>query len=193
MERFFFFWFFFPVLCSSVESTQWPGRKTVSLESERGRERVDETHFTDEIFTAEEAHSWTETLPCLRSVPFFFLTWHRATCFPLCGPIYAISGGEVITWGWRGMFFTLSALCQPQSWKSSYFLVSWLCLPRQTCLAQAEKRNATVRTVRLWSAPCCHLCNYPRVPTRDICQVCWSFSARRCFILPKPEKIWPKI
>lgn len=40
----------------------------------------------------------------------FFLMWHRGTCFPLCRPIYAISEREVITQGYGGMFFILSAL-----------------------------------------------------------------------------------
>lgn len=103
----FFFFFFFPLLCSSVESTQWPGMKTTSHEREE-RGRADESSSTDEIFTTEEVHSWTEMLPCLLSV--LFLTWHRGTCFPLCCPIYAISEGEVITQGWGGMFLILSSL-----------------------------------------------------------------------------------
>lgn len=63
--------FFFPLLCSSVESTQWPGMKTASHEVDK-RERADETSFTDEIFTMEEVRNSTEILPCLHSVPFFF-------------------------------------------------------------------------------------------------------------------------
>lgn len=81
-----------------------------NLTWERGeRERADETSSTDEIFTAEEVHSWSEMLPCLLSV-LFFLTRYRGTCFPLCRPIYAISEGEAITQGWGGMFFILFSL-----------------------------------------------------------------------------------
>lgn len=66
--------FFFPLLCSSVESTQWPGMKTASHEVDK-RERADETSFTDEIFTMEEVRNSTEILPCLHSMPFFFFFW----------------------------------------------------------------------------------------------------------------------
>lgn len=72
------------------------------------KEKADESSSTDEIFTTEEVHSWTEMLPCLLSV--LFLTWHRGTRFPLCYPANAISEREVITQGWGGMFFILSSL-----------------------------------------------------------------------------------
>lgn len=70
--------FFFPLLCSSVESTQWPGMKTASHEVDK-RERADETSFTDEIFTMEEVRNSTEILPCLHSVPFFFFFFWSGT------------------------------------------------------------------------------------------------------------------
>lgn len=82
----------------------------LTWERREERERADETSSTDEIFTTEEVHSWTETLPLSPLSAFFFLTWHRGTCFPLCRPIYAISEGEVITQGWGGMYFILSSL-----------------------------------------------------------------------------------
>lgn len=107
--------FFFPLLCSSVESTQWPGMKTTSHEVDK-RERADETSFTDEIFTMEEVRNSTEILPCLHSMPFFFFfevaQGHLLSAVSPLPPlqIYAISEREVITHGCGGMFFILSSL-----------------------------------------------------------------------------------
>lgn len=103
--------YLFPLLCSSVESTQRPGMKAASHERDE-RERTDETGSTDEIFTTEEVHSWAETLPCLLLCAFF-LTWHRGTWFPLCCPIHAISEGEVITQGRRNVLHPLLSASPP--------------------------------------------------------------------------------